>query len=87
MSYCYKHQIWRQYHFTSGTSGGGISSLSRHYILMYLSKVHVMSFPIGLYPGAHIKLLDHLKSCSEYLICLMCAPILPYSLQSPVCKT
>lgn len=35
-----------------------------------------MSFTIALYPGACIKLLDHLKSFLEYVISLMCALIL-----------
>jgi len=35
-----------------------------------------MSFIIVLYPGARIRLLDHFKSFSEYLISLMCAPFL-----------
>lgn len=48
--------------------------------LTYLPKDEVMSFTIALYPGAQIKLLDHLKSFSEYLVSLMC----PHSKSSSV---
>lgn len=74
-------------HFTGGTSGGKIASLFPSAHSFYLSKDHAIAFTIPLCPRAHIKLLDHLKSFSEYLpdVCPRSASV-PYSLHSQMCQ-